>query len=301
MQKTLLILAAGIGSRYGGLKQMDPMGPAGEFIIDYSAFDAVRAGFERIVFLISRRIEADFKATVGARIAKHVAVEYAFQELGDIPPGFVVPPERTKPWGTGHAILSCAAAVRGPFGAVNADDFYGRESYAVLARFLDATAEDPALYAMVGFPLRNTISAYGSVARGICTVRADGTLESVVERTKIEKTDTGCRCLDDHGVWQTLTGDEISSMNMWGFKPSVFEHLRREFSAFMHRSGNDLKAEFFVPTVVNTLMEEQRIRTAVLKTTSSWFGVTYPREKPVVVERLRKLVEAGEYPAPLWA
>jgi len=298
--KTLVILAAGIGSRYGGLKQMDPMGPAGEFIIDYSVFDAVRAGFDRILFLISRRIESVFKATVGARRAKHVAVEYAFQELDDLPPGFVVPPERKKPWGTGHAILACAGVVREPFGVVNADDFYGRESYAVLAEFLDRTAGDPALYAMVGFPLRNTISEFGSVARGICSVQADGTLKSVVERTKIEKAGAGCRYLDDLGAWQPLTGEEMVSMNMWGFKPSAFEHLRREFSRFMQKSGTDLKAEFFAPTVVNTLMEEKKIRTTVLKTSSTWFGVTYSQEKPAVVERIRQLVQAGVYPAPLW-
>jgi hypothetical protein len=183
---------------------------------------------------------------------------------------------------------------------VNADDFYGRESYEVLARFLDRTADDPSLYAMVGFPLRNTMSDYGAVARGICALRADGTLESVVERTKIEKTETGCRCLDEHGAWQALTGDEMSSMNMWGFKPSLFAHLRREFPLFLSRSGNDEKAEFFVPTVVGTLMAEKRIRTTVLETPSSWFGVTYPQEKQAVVQRLREKVGAGEYPAPLW-
>ena len=300
MHKTLVILAAGIGSRYGGLKQMDPMGPAGEFIIDYSVYDAVRAGFDRIVFLISRRIEADFRSTVGARIAKHASVEYAFQELDGIPPGFAVPPERKKPWGTGHAILSCAGVVHEPFGVVNADDFYGRESYAVLGEFLDRTAGDPAMYAMVGFPLRNTISEYGSVARGICSVRTDGTLESVVERTRIEKTGAGCRYLDERGAWQTLTGEEKVSMNMWGFKPGAFDHLRREFALFMQRSGTDPKAEFFVPTVVNTLMEENRVRTAVLSTSSAWFGVTYSQEKPKVMERIRQLVQAGEYPSPLW-
>lgn len=300
MHKTLVILAAGIGSRYGGLKQMDPMGPSGEFIIDYSVFDALRAGFDRVVFLISRRIEADFKATVGARIARHAAVEYAFQELDSLPPGFVVPAGRTKPWGTGHAVLSCAQLVREPFGVVNADDFYGRESYSALAGFLDRTAEDPAMYAMVGFPLRNTISEYGSVARGICSVREDGTLETVVERTKIEKSGSACRFLDEQGVWRSLSGEEMASMNMWGFKPGIFEHLRREFVLFMEQNGTDPKAEFFVPTVVNALMAGHGIRTTVLGTSSPWFGVTYAQEKPLVVERISQLVLAGEYPSPLW-
>lgn len=300
-RKSLVVLAAGIGSRYGGLKQMDPMGPSGEFIIDYSAFDAMRAGFDRIVFLISRKIEADFKATVGARIGKHIEVAYAFQDLSAVPEGFSVPAERTKPWGTAHAVLSCAGVVNEPFGVVNADDFYGRDSYAALGRFLEQTAGDDALYAMVGFILRNTISEYGTVARGICSANPDGTLKTVVERTKIEKTATGARFLDDAGQWQPLTGGETVSMNMWGFKPGIFGHLRKEFVKFMNASGKDLKAEFFVPSVVNALMEEGKIRTALLGTTSPWFGVTYAQEKPQVVERIRTLVKEGVYPAQLWS
>jgi hypothetical protein len=299
-EKALVILAAGIGSRYGGLKQMDPVGPSGEFIIDYSAFDAARAGFNRIVFLINRAIEADFKAGVGARIARRLAVDYAFQELGDLPAGFAPPAGRRKPWGTGHALLCAAESVRGPFAVVNADDFYGRASFAVLSRFLDESAGDAALHAMVGFRLGATISDCGSVARGVCLVRPDGMLETVVERTGIERANGGARCPDGRGGWLALTGAEPVSMNMWGFKPSVFAALRGEFNAFLERSGGDARAEFFIPDVVNGLVRGGAARVAVLRTASEWFGVTYAQERPRVVRRLRALVDAGEYPAALW-
>lgn len=301
MNPTLVILAAGIGSRYGGLKQMEPVGPSGEFILDYSVYDAIRAGFGKVVFVVRRDIEELFKSTMGKRIARHVAVEYVCQELTDLPAGFAAPADRKKPWGTGHALLTAAPAVNEPFGVVNADDFYGRRSYEVLAQFLHRTAAAPDRYCMVGFPLRNTLSAHGSVARGVCAADEQGNLRTVVERTRIEQAGAAARFQDEAGRWQALTGDELVSLNMWGFKPSIFECLRREFTEFLELRGEDLKAEFFIPTVVNTLIVRQQVRTAVLETPETWCGVTYPQEKDVVVQRIRALIAAGVYPANLWA
>lgn len=296
MPKTLLVLAAGIGSRYGGLKQMDPVGPSGEFILDYSVFDAIRAGFNRVVFVIRREIATDFKAIISSRMAGHIEIAYAIQDLADVPQGFTVPPERKKPWGTGHATLAGAEAVNSPFAVINADDFYGAESYRRLARFLDETAADPRHYAMVGYILRNTLSDHGHVARGLCTTDAQGTLTGVEELTNIVKTETGARCDD-----RQLTADEIVSMNLWGFKPSFFAHLRNEFQSFLAQQGNDPKAEYFVPTVVNTLIARGEARCTVLTTPSKWVGVTYPEEKAGVVAAIRALVDQGAYPAALWA
>lgn len=296
MNKTLLVLAAGIGSRYGGLKQMDPVGPSGEFILDYSVFDAKRAGFNKVVFVIRREIENDFKAVISSRMEKHIEIAYALQDLADIPEGYSVPPDRKKPWGTGHATLAGANSVTAPFAVINADDFYGAESYRRLATFLDATAPDPRHYSMVGYVLRNTLSPHGRVARGICTTTADGTLTGVEELTNIVKTETGARCND-----RILSGNEIVSMNLWGFKPSFFEYLRREFRAFLDQQGADPKSEYFVPTVVNTLIARQEARCTVLETPCAWVGVTYPEEKADVVATIRTLIARGEYPASLWA
>jgi UTP-glucose-1-phosphate uridylyltransferase len=301
MSLTLVILAAGIGSRYGGLKQMEAVGPSGEFIIDYAVFDAMRAGFDRMVMVIRRDIAELFRETIGRRLERRVAVEYVCQELSAVPPGFRVPPERQKPWGTGHALLTAAPLVGGPHGVVNADDFYGRRSYEVLARFLEQTAADESRAAMVGFILRNTLSAHGSVARGICAARADGTLETVVERTKIEPTAGGARYLGEDGQWHPLTGEELASMNMWGFKPPFFRALESEFAAFLKEHGQNPKAEYFIPTVVNTLISRGRLTTDVLQTPEVWCGVTYPDEKAVVVSRVRDLIRAGLYPDNLWA
>jgi len=295
MRKSLIVLAAGIGRRYGGLKQMEAVGPSGEFIIDYSVYDAVRAGFDRVVFVIRHDIEAPFRETVGARIERRAAVDYVCQELSDVPAGFDVPPQRKKPWGTAHALLACAARVKEPFAVINADDFYGRESYAALAGFLDRTASEENRYAMVGFALRNTLSEHGHVARGICTTDSGGRLETVVELTRIEKTAEGARC-----EGQVLTGDELVSMNLWGFKPSIFTHLGTRFARFLAETGNDPDAEFFIPSVVNELVHAGEAEVAVLSTGSRWFGVTYRQEKLQVEEAVRRLIAAGEYPADLW-
>jgi hypothetical protein len=295
---TLLVLAAGIGSRYGGLKQIDPIGPGGETIIDYSVYDALRAGFGKLVFVIRRDIEATFREVIGSRFERRIAVEYVFQELTGLPPGFSVPPARTKPWGTGHAVLSAAAAVREPFAAINADDFYGQASFETLGRFLQSGSPD---YAMVGFVLRNTLSEFGSVARGVCRLTPDEHLESVVELTKIEKDGAAAKYTDAAGHVHPLTGGEIVSLNMWGFMPSLFTHLQREFLAFLRQDGGNPKAEFFIPTVVNTLINSGQARLKVLPSTSSWFGVTYREDRPRVVASIRELIQRGDYPEKLWS
>jgi dTDP-glucose pyrophosphorylase len=301
MTLTLAILAAGIGSRYGGLKQIDPVGPAGEIVVDYSIFDARRAGFNKVVFVIRRDIEKDFRAAIGSRIEKQIAVEYVFQSLDDLPAGRAVPAGRVKPWGTGHAILACRDAIRENFLAINADDFYGRSSYARLGDFLRATAPGNPSYAMAAFTLRNTLSDNGAVARGVCRVNDRGFLTGVTERTKIERAGDGARMAMEDGSTLAFTGNEPVSMNIWGFTPTVFPFLNEQFVAFLDAKGGDLKAEFYIPAVVDSLIHTGRATTRVLQTPDKWFGVTYPADKPVVVAAIRALIEAGAYPAPLWA
>lgn len=295
---TLLVLAAGIGSRYGGLKQIDPIGPGGETIIDYSVYDALRAGFGKLVFVIRRDIEAAFREVIGSRFEKRIAVEYVFQELTALPPGFAAPPDRTKPWGTGHAVLTAASATREPFAVINADDFYGQASFQTLGKYLQAGSPD---YAMVGFVLRNTLSEFGSVARGVCRLTPDECLESVVELTRIEKDGAAARHTGSDGKVHPLTGEEIVSLNMWGFTPTLFAHLRREFVTFLQQEGANPKAEFFIPTVVNTLINSGRVRLKVLRSTGSWFGVTYREDRPRVVASIRELIQRGDYPEKLWS
>jgi hypothetical protein len=288
-QPTLLVLAAGIGSRYGGLKQIDPVGPGGETILDYSIYDAIRAGFGKVVFVIRRDIEAAFRESIGARFEKRIPVSYVFQELNRVPAWFVPPPSRQKPWGTGHAILLAAEAVREPFAVINADDFYGARSYELLAAHLRSASSD---YGMVGFTLKNTLSEFGTVARGICRISPDGFLESVAEVTGIAPDAVGTAC--------PLTGEETVSMNMWGFAPSLFAHLDREFSEFLRKHGGEPKAEFYIPSAVNTLLTRRMVRLKVLHTTDSWFGVTYREDRPHVVESIRRLILKGDYPEVLW-
>ena len=300
MSKTLIVLAAGIGSRYGGLKQVDPVGPSGEIVVDYSIFDAIRAGFDHVVFVIRRQIEKEFKAAVGARFEEQIDVDYAFQELDAVPSGFAVPPERQKPWGTGHAILVCKHVVNEPFAVINADDFYGRRSFHVLDRFLHDLLVHETHYCMVGFILRNTLSEHGHVARGVCDVDVGGHLKSVVERSRIEKAGHGARYAGDDGQWYPLSGDELASMNMWGFTPSIFGFLEEAFPRFLEAQAKNPKAEFYIPTVVDTLIREKRATVKVLETPDKWFGVTYPEDKPAVVRSIRALIKAGLYPERLW-
>jgi hypothetical protein len=296
MKPTLLVLAAGMGSRYGGLKQIDPVGPNGETIIDYSIHDALRTGFGKVVFVIRHDIEQTFREVVGSKFEKRLPVEYAFQELNKIPAGFAVPPNRTKPWGTGHAILVAEPLIREPFAMINADDFYGAETFRVLGQYLGQVRNDSNDYAMVGFTLRQTLSEHGTVARGVCQVNGAGMLQQIVEMLKIEKRGTGARLGD-----QELAGDEPVSMNFWGFTPTLFSQLRVELESFLKLHGREEKSELLIPTVVNTLVHDGRARCKVLRTTSSWFGVTYKDDRPVIIEGIRKLIAAGEYPARLWS
>jgi hypothetical protein len=296
-QPSLLVLAAGMGSRYGGLKQIDPVGPGGETIIDYSIYDALRAGFGKLVFVIRKDIEKDFREAIGARFERRTQVEYVFQELNQLPAGFSAPPGRTKPWGTAQAILAAAETIHEPFAAINADDFYGANSFRILAEHLRSGGLD---YAMVGFILRNTLSKFGSVARGVCRADDKGFLESVTELTKIEKDGTRARYTDASGAAHSLTGDENVSMNMWGFTPSLFGFLREEFVAFLQKHGQEEKSECYIPTVVNALVTAGKVRCRVLRTTDSWFGVTYREDRPFVVEGIRRLIARGDYPEKLW-
>jgi NDP-sugar pyrophosphorylase family protein len=295
---TLLVLAAGMGSRYGGLKQIDPVGPCGETIIDYSIFDALRAGFGKVVFVIRKDIEDAFRETVGSRFENRVDVDYAFQSLEDLPAKFTVPAGRTKPWGTTQAILVAADAIHEPFAAINADDFYGAQGYRELAGHLTSGSSD---YAMVGFTLRNTLSDFGSVARGVCSVSGDGTLESIVERLKIEREANGARNTDSEGNVTKLSGDEPVSMNMWAFTPQVFDQLRLRFETFLERSGSDQKAECLIPNTIGDLIRAGQARVRVLRTNDSWFGVTYREDRPRVIESVRALITAGLYPEKLWS
>jgi NDP-sugar pyrophosphorylase family protein len=294
---TLLVLAAGMGSRYGGLKQIDPVGPANETIIDYSIYDALRAGFGKIVFVIRHDIEHAFREAIGRKFEKHAPVDYVFQELDKVPAGFGVPKSRTKPWGTSHAILMAKNVIHEPFAAINADDFYGATSYKILHDQLASGSSD---HAMVGFVLRNTLSEHGSVSRGVCSCDSNSYLQSIAELTKIEKAGNGAKYSDESGKIQHLSGDEIVSMNCWGFRPSLFAHLREQFANFLREQGHEDKSEFFIPAAVNSLVNSGKARLKVLRTPDSWFGVTYREDKPHVVASIRALVARGDYPGKLW-
>jgi hypothetical protein len=294
---TLLVLAAGMGSRYGGLKQIDPVGPSGETIMDYSIYDALRAGFAKVVFVIRKDIEEPFRQTIGGRFESHIAVEYAFQELDALPAGFSLPGGRTKPWGTTQAILAAEEKIHEPFAAINADDFYGAESFRALANHLQARTED---YAMIGFVLRNTLSDFGAVSRGICDKDAQGFLHSIVERTSIERDGSGAKSIDSAGNVTALSGDEDVSMNMWGFTPHIFTQLYDGFVEFLRENGSDVRAECYLPNSVNLLVHAGLARVKVLRSSDAWFGVSYRADRPLVVDSIRQLVGAGRYPERLW-
>lgn len=295
MQRTLVVLAAGMGSRYGGLKQMDPVGPNGEFLLDYAVYDARRAGFTRVVFVIRRDIEAPFRAAMGARIERQIDTAYVFQSLDSLPAGHTAPPSRTKPWGTGHAVLCCARTVTEPFAVINADDYYGRLAYAALSTFMTDTAAEPHRHAMVAFGLSQTVSEHGTVSRGICEV-VSGQLRRIVETTGIER-----RAGRIESATRKLNGDEPVSMNCWGFKPSFFAALESAFEKFLRASGGDPKAELYLPSVVDEGIHSGRITVDVLPTPDAWFGVTNPNDRATVVSRIAGLVDTGVYPAPLWS
>jgi hypothetical protein len=297
MAPTLLILAAGLGSRYGGLKQVDPVGPGGETIIDYTVFDALRVGFGHLVFVIRREMEEAFRQTIGARLEKRIPVRYAFQALDSVPPGFSVPARREKPWGTGHAILAAADVIHEPFGVTNADDFYGANSLRALAEHLRSGSHD---YAMVGYVLRNTLSSFSTVARGLCRVTGDGYLQGVTEITRIGMNGADAQYTDDQGIVRRLDGGATVSLNLWGFNPTLFGYLRQQFAAFLQARGQDPSAEFYIPSVVNLLVEEGRERCKVLPTSDVWCGVTCREDRPRVIENIRGRVAHGDYPQDLW-
>ena len=302
MKPTLVVLAAGMGSRYGGLKQVDPVGPSGEAILDYSVFDAHRAGFGKVVFIIRKDFEAEFRERVGSKYEGILPVEYCYQDINDLPSPFTVPAERAKPWGTAHAIRAARDVVKEPFAAINADDFYGRDAFAKLAAFLQrpAAADGKFHFAMVGYKLDLTLSDNGSVARGICKVDG-GKLESVTEMTKLVRVPGGAENREDESNPVKLTGEERVSMNLWGFTPELFAALESRFPAWLEKNGAELKSEWYIPFVVDELIHEGKADVEVLPTDSNWFGVTYREDKPFVTAEIGKLVAAGEYPQSLFA
>ncbi len=300
----LVIMAAGMGSRYGGLKQIDPVDKEGHIIMDFSMFDAKRAGFEKVIFIIKKENEADFKEAVGDRVKKYMEVSYAYQELSNIPEGFEVPEGRVKPWGTAHAVLSCIDQIDGPFAVINADDYYGKEAFGLIYDYLSNHQDDDKYrYTMVGYHLGNTVTDNGHVARGICDMNADGELVSIHERTRIEKRDGGIAFTEDDGAtWTFVPADTTVSMNMWGFTKSILTELKKGFPAFLEKGlkENPMKCEYFLPAVVSGLVEKDQASVAVLKSADKWYGVTYKEDKPVVVAALQKMKDDGLYPAHLW-
>ena len=300
MKPTLFILAAGMGSRYGGLKQLDGVGPSGETIMDYSVFDAIRAGFGKIVFVIRHDFEEDFRQKVLSKYKNHIKVELCFQDINALPAGFTCPEGRTKPWGTNHAVLMGKELINEPFAVINADDFYGRDGFAVLGRALTEMAEKKNDYCMIAYHLGNTISESGGVNRGICTTDAEGYLTTVVERTDITCEGEKIVYKDENGNEQELSANAPVSMNMWGFTPDYFQHSEDYFINFLKEFGQEMKSEFYIPTMVNHLINNGTAKVKVLDTTSKWFGVTYSEDRPDVVAKLQSLVDAGEYPTTLF-
>ena len=298
-------MAAGMGSRYGGLKQLDPVGSHGELIIDYSIYDAKRAGFETVVFVIKRELDTIFKEAIGNRLSSHIQVKYAYQELSDLPPGYTVPAGRVKPWGTAHAILAARKVVDGPFAVVNADDYYGPEAFRAVYDYLSSTPDRPGCYefAMVGYLLGNTVTQHGHVARGICTEDENGFLQKVTERTHIEKAGDDAKFTEDGGkTWSPLPGNTIVSMNLWGLTSAFFEEAWARFPAFLDETlaENPEKGEYFLPAVVSSLVAENKARVKVLHSGDRWHGVTYQADKPSVVSAMTEKTAAGLYPENLW-
>ncbi len=300
----LVIMAAGMGSRYGGLKQIDHVDEEGHIIIDFSIYDAIRAGFEKIVFIINKGIEKDFKESIGNRIEAVCDVEYVFQEIDRLPAGFTVPEGRVKPWGTGHAILCCKDVIDGPFAVINADDFYGQEAFAMIYKELEKMGDQGSgHYAMVGYILSNTLTENGYVSRGVCEVDPEGFLQGIVERVRIEKQDGKVVFSEDGGnTWEDIAADSIVSMNLWGFSRDLMDNLDESFGLFLKNEApsNPLKCEFFIPSVVENLLKEGRADVKVLKTNDKWFGVTYKEDKEAVMKAIRALKDKGVYPERLW-
>lgn len=301
----LVIMAAGMGSRYGGLKQIDPIDAEGHIIIDFSIYDAVKAGFEKIVFIIKKENEADFRAVIGDRMKDKVEIEYVYQELTNLPEGYAVPEGRVKPFGTGHAILSCIDVVDGPFAVINADDYYGRNAYKMIYDYLvNHQDDDKYRYAMVGYVLENTLTENGHVARGICVTDENHFLTDINERTRIEKRPDGTSAYteDEGATWNTIPEGSTVSMNLWGFSASMLKELKERFPKFLEENlkTNPLKCEFFLPSVVNELLEEGKATVEVLKSEDRWYGVTYKEDKEFVMNAIKELKNSGMYPQHLW-
>ena len=303
MKPTLLLLAAGMGSRYGGLKQLDGLGPNGETIMDYSIYDAIKAGFGKIVFVIRKDFEEDFRKQILAKYEGHIPAELVFQRLDALPAGFTVPVGREKPWGTNHDVMMAKDVIKEPFCVINCDDFYNRDSFMVIGKFLsELPAGAKNKYAMVGFRVGNTLSENGTVARGVCATDAEGNLTTVVERTEVMRVNGAVSYKDEEGKWVAIADNTPVSMNMWGFTPDYFEHSEAYFKVFLSDPKNmeNLKAEFFIPLMVNKLINEKTATVKVLDTTSKWFGVTYSADRAGTVARIQSLIYEGVYPSKLF-
>lgn len=301
----LVIMAAGMGSRYGGLKQIDPVDAKGRIIMDFSIFDAKRAGFEKVIFIIKKEQEDLFREAVGDRVSEYMEVSYAYQEINNIPAGFQVPEGRVKPWGTAHAVYSCKDMIDGPFAVINADDYYGRHAFQMAYDFLTKNQDQDGVYQymMVGYKLENTLTDNGHVARGVCVTDEDGYLKDINERTHIEKKDGGAAYTEDDGAtWTALPMDATVSMNMWGFSASILKELKDRFPLFLEKNieKNPLKCEYFLPFVVDELLGEKKATVKVLKSMDKWYGVTYKEDKPVVMAAVQKMKDEGVYPQKLW-
>ena len=300
----LVIMAAGMGSRYGGSKQIDPVDAYGNKIIDFSVFDAVYAGFEKVIFIIKKEIEKEFKENIGDKMAAHVQVEYVYQELNKLPKGYEVPEGRVKPWGTGHAVLCCKDVIDGPFAVVNADDYYGRSAFVSIYNQLNKVSDgEKYQYTMVGYRLYNTLTENGHVSRGVCSIDSTGKLVDIHERTRIEKHGNKAEYTEDDGnTWTELGEDTVVSMNMWGFTNSILKELEGRFVSFLDRElpKNPLKCEYFLPFVVDELLKDKKAEVSVLKSVDRWYGVTYKEDKETVVHAIKGLKEAGLYPEKLW-
>ena len=299
MKPTLLILAAGMGSRYGGLKQVEPVGPNGETILEYSIFDAIRAGFGKVVFVIRESFAADFKARFEPKLKGKIEIEYVYQELDKLPQGFELPAGREKPWGTGHAVLMAKDVINEPFAAINADDFYGAEAYRVVASYLSKSVQ-PGKYAMIGYQLDKTLSEFGSVSRGICIADSHNKLTKITETHKIRQEGEKLLCESENNPAAELTGKEIVSMNFWGFHPSIFQNTENQFIDFLKKNIDQPKSEFYIPFVVFEMIQQGQVEVEVLKADSPWFGVTYKDDKPFVIEQIRGLTDRGIYREKLW-
>ncbi|WP_372648932.1 NDP-sugar synthase [Draconibacterium sp.] len=299
MKPTLLILAAGMGSRFGGLKQVEPVGPNGEAIIDYTIFDAIRAGFGKVVFVIRESFADAFKEKFEAKLSGKIDVEYVFQELDNLPEGFTLPEGREKPWGTAHAILVAKDVINEPFCAINADDFYGEGAYRIMADFL-TNAVQKQIFSMIGYQLKNTLSEHGSVSRGMCTLNENDNLVKIVETHNIFKKEDAAVTIAEDGSETPLTGNERVSMNFWGFHPSIFAALESKFVKFLETEIDKPKSEMYIPSVVFEMIEDNEVEVKVLEANSPWFGVTYKEDKPIVVNKINALIKEGVYPNKLW-